>query len=99
MILKVTTTYLEWINGLKDRSTRARIQMRVDRLLNGNLGSHRKLTSGIVELKIDVGPGYRVYFLEQGKTVTILLVGGDKSTQDDDIALAHRLAKNLGDLT
>jgi len=69
--------------------------MRVDRLLHGNSGKHRVLTEGIVELKIDVGPGYRVYFTERDETLIVLLIGGDKSTQDQDIGLALQLARNL----
>jgi putative addiction module killer protein len=61
MRVEITQDYLDWINALKDRTARARIQMRVDRLVHGNLGQHRMLTGGICELKIDVGPGYRVY--------------------------------------
>jgi putative addiction module killer protein len=95
MRLKLTKQYLDWIDGLKDRVTRARIQVRVDRLLHGNPGSHRVLTEGVVELKIDVGPGYRVYFTERGETLIVLLVGGDKSTQDQDIDLALKLVRNL----
>ncbi len=95
MQLKLTKQYLDWINGLKDRVTRARIQVRVDRLLHGNPGKHRVLTEGIVELKIDVGPGYRVYFTERGETLIVLLIGGDKSTQDQDIDLALQLVRNL----
>ena len=95
MQLKLTKQYLDWINGLKDRVTRARIQVRVDQLLHGNPGKHRVLTEGVVELKIDVGPGYRVYFTERAETLIILLIGGDKSTQDQDIDLALKLLRNL----
>ena len=95
MQLKLTKQYLDWINGLKDRVTRARIQVRVDQLLHGNPGKHRVLTEGVVELKIDVGPGYRVYFTERAETLIILLIGGDKSTQDQDINLALQLLRNL----
>jgi putative addiction module killer protein len=84
-----------WINELKDRSARARIQVRVDRLAHGNPGQHRNLTSGLSELKIDVGPGYRVYYTQRGEELIILLVGGDKSSQQNDIARAQELARNL----
>lgn len=97
MQLQLTQHYLDWINGLKDRATRARIQVRVDRLIDGNRGKHRVLTEGVVELKIDLGPGYRVYFVERGETLIVLLVGGDKSTQDQDIELALQLVRNLPD--
>ena len=62
MRVEETTVYREWINNLKDRVGRARIQVRVDRLVHGNPGQHRDLTDGVSELKIDVGPGYRVYY-------------------------------------
>ena len=84
-----------WINELKDRSARARIQVRVDRLAHGNPGQHRNLTNGLSELKIDVGPGYRVYYTQRGAELIILLVGGDKSSQQNDIARAQELARNL----
>jgi putative addiction module killer protein len=97
MQLQFTQHYFNWINGLKDRVTRARIQVRVDRLIDGNRGKHRVLTEGVVELKIDVGPGYRVYFTERGETLIVLLVGGDKSTQDQDIEMALQLVRTLPD--
>ena len=84
-----------WINELEDRSARARIQVRVDRLAHGNPGQHRNLTNGLSELKIDVGPGYRVYYTQRGEELIILLVGGDKSSQQNDIARAQELARNL----
>lgn len=84
-----------WINELKDRSARARIQVRVDRLAHGNPGQHRNLTNGLSELKIDVGPGYRVYYTQRDEELIILLVGGDKSSQQNDIARAQELARNL----
>ena len=87
--------YRDWINALKDRAVRARIQVRVDRLVHGNAGQSRRLTDGISELKIDVGPGYRVYYTERGGELIILLAGGDKSSQQKDINTAIALAKNL----
>lgn len=95
MRVRMTEVYLEWINGLKDRAGRARIQVRVDRLVHGNPGKHRNLKSGISELKIDAGPGYRVYYTERGDELIILLAGGDKSTQQQDVRLAIELAQNL----
>ena len=67
-----TEVYRDWINGLRDRVTRARIQVRVDRLVHGNPGQHRNLTDGVSELKIDVGPGYRVYYAERNGEIIIL---------------------------
>lgn len=88
-----TTDYAAWLDQLKDLSGRARILMRVDRLVHGNPGDHRHLTDGVVEMRIDVGPGYRVYYAERGGHLVLLLVGGDKSTQQQDIARAIRMAK------
>ena len=87
--------YRDWIDDLKDRVGRARILVRVDRLIDGNPGQHRDLTDGLSELKVDVGPGYRVYYTQRGERLLLLLVGGDKSTQQKDIAMAIRLAKSF----
>jgi putative addiction module killer protein len=93
--VKVTEVYLDWINSLRDLAGRARIQVRVDRLVHGNPGKHRVLSDGIRELKIDFGPGYRVYYTERGGDLIVLLAGGDKSTQAQDIKTAIALAKSL----
>ena len=90
-----TEVYRDWINGLRDRVTRARIQVRVDRLVHGNPGQHRNLNDGVSELKIDMGPGYRVYYTERDGEIIILLAGGDKSSQAQDIKQAIALAKGL----
>ncbi len=95
MRVQTTELYRDWISALKDRVGRARIQMRVDRLAHGNPGQHRNLTDGVSELKIDFGPGYRVYYTERGNEIIILLVGGNKSTQQQDVKAAIALAKNL----
>ena len=95
MRLLITEVYRDWINGLRDRTARARIQMRVDRLVHGNPGQHRALTAGVSELKLDFGPGYRVYYTERRGELIVLLAGGDKSTQRRDIRIAIALAKNL----
>lgn len=95
MRIEATDVYLNWINSLKDRSGRARIQVRVDRLVHGNPGQHRVLTDGVRELKIDFGPGYRVYYTEHEGVVIVLLAGGDKSSQQRDIKNAIALAKGL----
>jgi putative addiction module killer protein len=80
----MTEVYRDWINALKDRAGRARIQVRVDRLVHGNPGQHRNLTDGVTELKIDFGPGYRVYYTERSGELIVLLAGGDKSSQQQD---------------
>lgn len=95
MRVRMTEVYRDWIDSLKDREGRARIQVRVDRLVHGNPGQHRSLAGGVAELKIDFGPGYRVYYTEQGEELIILLAGGDKSTQQQDIRIAVTLAQNL----
>lgn len=95
MRVEQTEVYGDWINALKDRAGRARIQVRVDRLVHGNPGGHRNLTDGISELKIDFGPGYRVYYTQKGDRLLLLLVGGDKSTQQKDIERAIELARGF----
>ena len=95
MPVRVTEVYRDWINSLRDLEGRARIQVRVDRLVHGNPGKYRALTDGVRELKIDFGPGYRVYYTERGGDLIVLLAGGDKSTQSQDIKIALALAKNL----
>lgn len=97
MRVEKTDEYRDWIDGLKDVAVRARILMRVDRLIHGNPGTHRNLTEGVSELKIDVGPGYRVYFSQRGNVLLLLLAGGDKSTQQKDIDRAIRLARAWGE--
>ncbi len=89
-----TDEYRRWLNELRDRTGRARILVRVDRLIHGNPGTHRNLTEGVCELKIDVGPGYRVYYSQRG-TVLLLLAGGDKSTQEQDVAKALALVRGF----
>ncbi len=95
MRVQTTKVYLDWINSLNDRTGRARIQVRVDRLVHGNPGQHRALTDGVIELKIDFGPGYRVYYTERAGVVVVLLAGGEKSSQQKDIKTAISLAKGL----
>jgi putative addiction module killer protein len=97
MRVEQTDEYRRWFSRLKDRTVRARILMRVDRLIHGNPGAHRALTHGVSELKIDVGPGYRVYFARHGDRWLLLLAGGDKASQDSDIATAIRLAEAYKD--
>lgn len=87
-----TDGYREWLDALEDRTGRARILVRVDRLIAGNPGQRRDLTDGVSELKVDFGPGYRVYYAQRGSRLLLLLAGGDKSTQQQDIATAIKLA-------
>ncbi len=85
----------KWIDGLRDARGRARVLARVERLASGNPGDVRAVGEGVFELRIDHGPGYRVYFIRRGRAIVILLAGGDKGSQDRDIRLAKRLARNL----
>lgn len=80
----------EWLDRLKDVVGRARVRVRIDRAARGNLGDHRSVGAGVIELRIHYGPGYRVYLCMPGLETLLLLCGGDKSTQDQDISLAHR---------
>jgi putative addiction module killer protein len=90
-------TFLRWRSGLKDRMMLARINARVRRLADGNPGDTKLLREGVSELRIDHGPGYRVYFTRRGPVVLVLLVGGDKRTQDADIERAITMAKEWKD--
>ena len=82
-----------WLVGLKDRMARLRVQVRIDRLADGNPGDSKQVREGVFELRIDHGPGYRVYFMKHGQLVIVLLAGGDKRTQDSDIERAITMAK------
>jgi putative addiction module killer protein len=80
---------------LRDRQARARIDLRIRRLSLGNPGDVKPMGKGVSDLRIDYGPGYRVYFVRRGQTLVILLAGGDKHTQDQDIKTARKLAQQL----
>jgi putative addiction module killer protein len=95
MRIETTRAFREWMDGLGDLVGRARVQARIERLASGNPGLYRVLSEGICELKIDTGPGYRVYYVQRGRVMIVLLAGGNKSTQRDVIARAIALAKNL----
>ena len=89
--------YRAWIDGLRDLAGRARILVRIDRLIHGNPGDHRNLTEGVAELRIDVGPGYRVYYALRGEELLLLLGGGSKATQTNDNARALDLNRTFDD--
>ena len=91
--LKQTETFRKWRVRLKDERARAVIASRLDRLAFGNAGDVKPVGQGISELRVDYGPGYRIYFHKRGNTIMILLCGGDKSTQAKDIKTAQKLAK------
>ena len=89
--------FWNWLRGLRDVQARARIRTRIDRLALGNFGDCRALEGGVFELKIDWGPGYRVYFGKVGKTLLVLLCGGVKKTQQEDIEMARTFLKEYQD--
>lgn len=93
--IRKTETYAQWIDNLRDLQARARVLVRIERLAAGNSGDVKAIGEGVSELRIDYGPGYRVYFTKRGREVVILLAGGDKTTQSADIRVALRLARNL----
>jgi putative addiction module killer protein len=93
--IRKTVEFSEWLESLRDTRGRARILVRIERLSAGHFGDAKVVGQSVAELRIDVGPGYRVYFVRQGQTVIVLLAGGDKSTQATDIRKAQRLANNL----
>lgn len=91
--IQKTALYENWFRVLKSENVRARINVRLRRLELGNPGDVKPVGQGISELRIDYGPGYRVYFMQKGKKLIILLAGGDKRTQNTDIKTAHELAQ------
>ena len=93
--IRKTDLFAEWLDGLQDIQARARIQARIERLAAGNPGDVESVGEGVSELRINMGPGYRVYFRQRGRELIILLAGGDKRTQARDIKTALRLARNL----
>lgn len=93
--IRKTDVFADWLDSLKDIRARARVLTRIERLAQGLSGDAKPVGEGVSELRIDYGPGYRVYFKKQGKTLVVLLAGGDKSTQNKDIKTALRLARNL----
>lgn len=93
--VRQTVEYAEWYSRLRDRQARTRIDIRIRRLSLGNPGDVKPVGEGISELRIDHGPGYRVYFVQHGSVLIVLLAGGDKSSQDRDIRLAKALAQEL----
>jgi putative addiction module killer protein len=93
--IRKTKTFAKWLDGLDDIRARARILVRIERLAAGNPGDVKPVGEGVSELRIDYGPGYRVYYKKKGRSVVILLAGGDKRTQSRNIKTALRLARNL----
>lgn len=93
--VRQTETYANWFESLRDRQAKARIDIRVRRLSTGNPGDVKPVGRGVSELRIDYGSGYRVYFIQRGETLIILLAGGDKRTQERGIKTALDLAQDL----
>lgn len=93
--IRQTEVYSSWFGTLRDRTARARIDIRIRRLSLGNPGDVKPVGEGVSELRIDHGPGYRVFFLRRGRSVVVLLAGGDKQSQARDIKKAFELAKSL----
>ena len=93
--IRKTENFAKWLDGLNDIRARARILVRIERLAAGNPGDVKPVGDGVSELRIDYGPGYRVYYKKQDRSVIILLAGGDKRTQSRNIKTALRIARNL----
>ncbi len=93
--IRKTDRFAQWLDDLRDIPARARVQARIERLAAGNAGDVKPVGEGVSELRIDYGPGYRVYFTKRRRDVIVLLAGGDKNTQAGDIKLALRLARSL----
>ncbi len=91
--VRKTVAFARWLDDLRDIQARARVQARIERLIGGNLGDTKPVGEGVAELRIDYGPGYRVYFVKRGFELIILLAGGDKRTQAKDIRNALRMAR------
>ena len=94
-LIRQTEAYARWFDGLRDSITRARIDIRIRRLSLGNPGDAKSVGDGVSELRIDYGPGYRVYYVQRGARLVVLLAGGDKSSQSRDIEEALRIARDL----
>jgi len=93
--VRQSAVFVKWFSGLRDGAAKARILVRIRRLEGDNAGDVKSVGQGVSELRISYGPGYRVYFTQQGKQIVILLCGGDKSTQRRDIDQAKQMAKEL----
>ncbi|WP_312963321.1 type II toxin-antitoxin system RelE/ParE family toxin [Stutzerimonas nitrititolerans] len=95
-LVQQTSAFAEWHSSLKDMRGKIAIARRIERAARGNLGDVKAVGEGLSELRVDVGPGYRLYFVKREKVVIVLLAGGDKSTQQADIRRARKLAKEIG---
>lgn len=95
LTLEQTPDFRKWLGGLKDRVAQDRIALRLRRAMRGNLGDHKLLSGGLIEVRVDYGPGYRLYAVRRGEALIILLCGGDKRSQDRDIARARAMMKEV----
>jgi putative addiction module killer protein len=93
--IRKTDVFANWLDSLHDAQSRARVLVRIERLEAGNPGDVKPVGEGVSELRINYGPGYRVYYKQQGQTIVVLLAGGDKRTQAKDIKIALQLARTL----
>jgi putative addiction module killer protein len=93
--IRKTEHFANWLDNLRDIQAKARVLVRIERLASGNAGDVKPVGEGVSEMRINYGPGYRVYFIQRGSELIILLAGGDKSSQPRDIKAAVRLAQNL----
>lgn len=93
--IRQTNTYSAWFDKLRDKAAKARIDIRIRRLSLGNSGDVKPVGEGVSELRVNFGPGYRIYFVQRGDELVVLLAGGDKSTQEQDISNAKSLAREL----
>lgn len=91
--IQLTTTFRRWLGGLTDLGARIAIARRLERLAAGNAGDSKSVGEGVSEMRVDVGPGYRVYYTRRGQQIVIVLAGGDKSSQQRDIQRAQTMAK------
>ena len=96
--VRQTEEFVEWLDGLKDKRSQIRIAARLRQVEAGNLGDWQPLEGDISELRVDVGPGYRLYFTRRGRIIVVILNAGDKSSQKRDIRRAMKLASELGDI-
>lgn len=93
--IRKTESFANWLDNLRDVQAKARVLVRIERLASGNAGDVKPVGEGVSEMRINYGPGYRVYFVQRGSELIILLAGGEKSSQPRDIKTAIRLAQNL----
>ena len=95
MVVNQTPDFRKWMLKLRDIRAKAHILLRLTQVEGGNLGDFKSVGNGVLEIRINYGPGYRLYFAKDGKTIVILLIGGDKSTQDQDIVKAKNIWQGI----